>query len=100
MFIRMKGACFRMTICVSLRRSRVRQLSPLKTRTWQWKFRKGEAALEARKIVERAKSVLQQQLALSEDEAYRRLRKQSMKTRRTMREIAEAVILSSEVGSN
>ncbi len=59
-----------------------------------------EAALEARKIVERAKSVLQQQLALSEDEAYRRLRKQSMKTRRTMREIAEAVILSSEVGSN
>ena len=59
-----------------------------------------EAALEARKIVERAKSVLQQQLALSEDEAYRRLRKQSMRTRRTMREIAEAVILSSEVGSN
>jgi len=56
-----------------------------------------EAALEARKIVERAKSVLQQQLALSEDEAYRRLRQQSMKTRRTMREIAEAVILSSEM---
>ena len=56
-----------------------------------------EAALAARKIVERAKSVLQQQLALSEDEAYRRLRQQSMKTRRTMREIAEAVILSSEM---
>ena len=56
-----------------------------------------EAALEARKTVERAKSVLQRQLSLSEDEAYRRLRQQSMKTRRTMREIAEAVILSSEV---
>ena len=56
-----------------------------------------EARLEARKIVERAKSVLQQQLALSEDEAYRRLRQQSMKTRRTIREIAEAVILSSEM---
>ncbi len=56
-----------------------------------------EAALEARKIVERAKSILQRQLTLSEDEAYRRLRQQSMKTRRTMREIAEAVILSSEM---
>ena len=64
------------------------------------KIQEREAALEARKIVERAKSVLQQQLSLSEDEAYRRLRKQSMKTRRTMREIAEAVILSSELGSN
>ena len=56
-----------------------------------------EAALEARKIVDRAKSLLQRQLAVSEEEAYRRLRQQSMKTRRTMREIAEAVILSSEV---
>ena len=64
------------------------------------KVQEREAALEARKIVERAKSVLQQQLSLSEDEAYRRLRQQSMKTRRTMREIAEAVILSSEVASN
>ena len=59
-----------------------------------------EAALQARKIVERAKSVLQRQLSLSEDEAYRRLRQQSMKTRRTMREIAEAVILSNEVQSS
>ncbi len=64
------------------------------------KIEEREAALEARKVVERAKSVLQQQLSLSEDEAYRRLRQQSMKTRRTMREIAEAVILSSEVASN
>ena len=58
-----------------------------------------EEALEARKLVDRAKSILQKQARLSEDEAYRRLRQQSMKTRRTMREIAEAVILSSEMQS-
>ena len=34
---------------------------------------------------------------LSEEEAYKRLQQQSMKTRRSMREIAEAVILSSEL---
>ncbi len=56
-----------------------------------------EEALEARKLVDRAKSILQKQAQLSEDEAYGRLRQQSMKTRRTMREIAEAVILSSEM---
>jgi signal transduction protein with GAF and PtsI domain len=56
-----------------------------------------EEALEARKDIDRAKSILQRQFELSEDEAYRRLRQQSMKTRRTMREIADAVILSSEM---
>jgi GAF domain-containing protein len=59
-----------------------------------------EEALESRKMVDRAKSILQRQFQLSEDEAYRRLRQQSMKTRRSMREIAEAVILSSEMSSN
>lgn len=56
-----------------------------------------EEALESRKLVDRAKSLLQRQFNLSEDEAYRRLRQQSMRTRRTMREIAEAVILSNEM---
>ena len=56
-----------------------------------------EEALEARKQVDRAKSLLQRQFQISEDEAYRRLRQQSMRSRRTMREIAEAVILSSEM---
>ena len=50
-----------------------------------------------RKLVERAKSILQRQTNLSEEEAYKRLQQQSMKTRRSMREIAEAVILSSEL---
>jgi len=54
-------------------------------------------ALETRKLVERAKSILQKQGKLSEEEAYKRLQQQSMKTRRTMREIAEAVILAREL---
>jgi len=56
-----------------------------------------QEALQTRKLVERAKSLLQKQANLSEEEAYKRLQQQSMKTRRSMREIAEAVILSSEL---
>ena len=56
-----------------------------------------QEALQTRKMVERAKSILQKQANLSEEEAYKRLQQQSMKTRRSMREIAEAVILSSEL---
>ena len=59
----------------------------------------GQEALQSRKLVERAKSLLQKQANLSEEEAYKRLQQQSMKTRRSMREIAEAVILSSELQS-
>lgn len=57
-----------------------------------------QEALQTRKLVERAKSILQKQASLSEEEAYKRLQQQSMKTRRSMREIAEAVILSAELG--
>src|SRR6266550_4127210 len=57
----------------------------------------GQEALQSRKLVERAKSLLQKQANLSEEEAYKRLQQQSMRTRRSMREIAEAVILSSEL---
>jgi GAF domain-containing protein len=56
-----------------------------------------QEALQSRKLVERAKSILQKQANLSEEEAYRRLQQQSMKTRRSMKEIAEAVIMSSEI---
>jgi response regulator NasT len=53
--------------------------------------------LETRKLVERAKGVLMQRQGLSEAEAYRRLQKTAMDTRRAMREIAQAVLLSDEV---
>jgi signal transduction protein with GAF and PtsI domain len=56
-----------------------------------------QEALQTRKLVERAKSILQKHANLSEEEAYKRLQQQSMRTRKSMREIAEAVILSNEI---
>lgn len=53
--------------------------------------------LEARKIVERAKGILQRDLKLSEEEAYLALQRESRQRRRPMKEIAEAVILSEEL---
>ncbi|MBZ5661618.1 MAG: uroporphyrinogen-III synthase [Acidobacteriia bacterium] len=48
--------------------------------------------LEARKIVERAKGILQRELQVSEEEAYLTLRRQSRKMRKTMKEVAQAII--------
>jgi K+-sensing histidine kinase KdpD len=53
--------------------------------------------LEARKIVERAKGILQREMKISEDEAYRTLQKQSQQMRKSMKEIAESVILNDEL---
>jgi GAF domain-containing protein len=49
--------------------------------------------LESRKVVERAKGILMRDQGLSEEEAFRKIQKQSMDMRKTMREIAEAIIL-------
>jgi signal transduction protein with GAF and PtsI domain len=53
--------------------------------------------LQTRKIVERAKGILQRDLGLNEEQAYLTLQRQSRQKRKPMREIAEAVILSDEV---
>ncbi len=50
--------------------------------------------LETRTFVERAKGILQRDLNMDEEEAYRLLQRESQQRRRSMREIAEAVILS------
>jgi len=50
--------------------------------------------LEIRKIVERAKGILQNDLNISEQEAYAILQRQSQQRRKSMKEIAEAVVLS------
>ena len=55
--------------------------------------------LETRKQVERAKGFLMKEFKLDEAEAFRRIRKKSMDTRRSMREVAEAIILAHEIGS-
>lgn len=53
--------------------------------------------LEARKLVDRAKGILMADLGVSEAEAYRRIQLQSMNSRKSMREVAEAVILAHSV---
>lgn len=53
--------------------------------------------LETRKLVERAKGILQQRQGLTEEEAYLRLRNESRRMRRPMRELAEAIILSEDL---
>jgi len=50
--------------------------------------------LEDRTIIERAKGILQQKFQLTEPEAYLRLRNESRRRRRPMRELAEAVLLA------
>jgi GAF domain-containing protein len=53
--------------------------------------------LEIRKLVERAKGILQHKHQLTEAEAYLRLRNESRRLRRPMRELAEAVILADDL---
>lgn len=55
-------------------------------------------ALETRKLVDRAKGILMDRHGLKEHEAYRKIQQHSMTTRKSMREIAEAIILAHEVG--
>lgn len=52
--------------------------------------------LEARKLVDRAKALLIQRLGLTEAEAYRRLQKTAMDTRRTMGDVAQALLVGDE----
>ena len=53
--------------------------------------------LETRKLVERAKGILMDTQSLKEAEAFRKIQKLSMNTRKSMREIAEAILLAHEV---
>jgi AmiR/NasT family two-component response regulator len=56
-----------------------------------------ENKLDARKTIDRAKGILMDQYGLKEQDAFRRIQVQSMNTRKTMREIAEAIILANSV---
>jgi len=53
--------------------------------------------LEIRKRIERAKGILMSEEGFTEEEAYLKIRKYSMDTRKTMREVAEAIILASDM---
>ncbi|HEX3246985.1 MAG TPA: response regulator [Chloroflexota bacterium] len=54
-------------------------------------------ALETRKLVERAKGVLMDAQGLKETEAFRKIQKLSMNSRKSMREVAEAILLAHDV---
>ena len=56
--------------------------------------------LESRKLVERAKGILQRKLKISEEEAYRTMQRQSQQMRKSMQEISESIILNEELKHN
>ncbi len=53
--------------------------------------------LETRKVVERAKGILQRDMQLSEEDAYLTLQRESRQRRKSMREVADAIILSEDL---
>jgi two-component system, response regulator PdtaR len=55
--------------------------------------------LETRKLTERAKGILMRERKMDEAEAYRLLQKYSMDNRKSMRDVAEAIILSNDMKS-
>jgi signal transduction protein with GAF and PtsI domain len=56
-----------------------------------------EEELETRKKIERAKEILMVKKKLPADKAFRWLQKKSMDTRKSMREIADAIIISQDL---
>ncbi len=54
-------------------------------------------ALEARKVIEKAKGILMRRLNLSEDEAFRRLQRQSQEGNRKLAQVAEAIIVADQM---
>ncbi|MFH1416095.1 MAG: GAF domain-containing protein [Elusimicrobiota bacterium] len=58
---------------------------------------KAKEELENRKTIDRAKGILMKDMGISKEEAYKKLQKKSMDMRKSMRALAEAVILSSDM---
>jgi len=69
----------------------------MKTHQIEDKALKLEKKLNERKLVDRAKGILMEKHGMSESEAYEFLRKQSMNLRKSLGEIAEAVITYAEM---
>jgi len=55
--------------------------------------------LKSRKSIEKAKGILMKEVGLSEEEAFRKIQKHSMDSRRSMREIAEAIVLARQMSA-
>ncbi|WP_437558686.1 ANTAR domain-containing response regulator [Acidithiobacillus sulfuriphilus] len=59
-----------------------------------------KSELSARKRIEKAKGILMQDLGLSEDDAHHRMRRLAMDRGKKLAEIAEAIILTKELGKH
>jgi two-component system, response regulator PdtaR len=66
--------------------------------TLEQKVKDLDDKLATRKVVEQAKGLLMQKQGLTEQEAFRRIQKLSMNNRKSMREVAEAILLTNEIG--
>jgi AmiR/NasT family two-component response regulator len=66
-------------------------------REMETKVKDLEDHLATRKVVERAKGVLMDKYKLNEQEAFRRIQKLSMNNRKSMKEVAEAILLAEEL---
>jgi signal transduction protein with GAF and PtsI domain len=53
--------------------------------------------LEARKVIDRAKGILQRDLGISEEDAYLTIQRQSRQRRKTKKEISEAIVLADDL---
>jgi response regulator NasT len=54
-------------------------------------------ALEARRVIEKAKGILMRRLNLTEDEAFRRLQRQSQESNRKLAQVAEAIVVADQM---
>jgi two-component system, response regulator PdtaR len=54
-------------------------------------------ALEARKVIEKAKGILMRRLGLTEEEAFRRLQRQSQEGNRKLAQVAEAIVVADQL---
>lgn len=60
--------------------------------------KKLKTELVSRKVIEKAKGIIMETMGLTEKEAFRRIQKQSMNKRVSMRKVSEAIILAAEMG--
>jgi two-component system, response regulator PdtaR len=77
---------------ITLARIRFRQFEELRQEVADLR-----EALEARKLIERAKGILMRRMDLSEDEAFQRLQRQSQNTNRRLAQVAEAIIMADQM---
>jgi two-component system, response regulator PdtaR len=66
-------------------------------RSMETKVKDLEDHLATRKVVEKAKGVLMEKYKISEQDAFRRIQKASMNNRKSMKDVAEAILLAEEL---